>query len=154
MRLTEKKRIKIDSECRDNPIYLCWLNSLGGISYWLFSKNHTETTRTRAGKSYVKNISDLETAKGNLDFITKEAVHSFKVGARVLQEDMDGIEGLFESPKVQMLMNPATWQTDEGGARWQNVQIKTGSLLVLDTATNYKDIQMEIQMPFLYKQAE
>lgn len=152
MRLTEKKRIKIDSECRDYPIYLCWLNSVGGISYWLFSKKHTERTRTKQGKSYVKNINDLETAKGNLDYLTKDSVHSFRVGARVKQEDMDGLTGLFESPKVQMLMNPTTWEVD--GAKWQNVQIGTGSLLILDTDTNYKDIQMDIQMPFLYKQKE
>lgn len=152
MRLTEKKRIKIDSECRDYPIYLCWINSLGGVSYWLFSKQHTESTKTRAGTTYVKNISDLETAKGNLDIVGKDSVHSFKVGARLKEEDMDGITGLYESPKVMRLMNPETWQTD--GCKWQNVLIKTGSLLILNTGTAFIDVKFDIQMPFIYTQKE
>ena len=34
---TEQQWIKYDNLCRYNPVYVKWLNKLGGWSYWLFS---------------------------------------------------------------------------------------------------------------------
>jgi len=151
-RLTEKKRIKIDTECKDFPVYLCWINSLGGYDYWLFFKSHEESTKTKSQTPYLINIDDLETATATNDIIGKQAVHTFKIGARMKQEDMDGITGLYESPKAMLLMNPETWQDD--GPVWQRVIVKTGSLLVLKTGTAFLDVKLQIQMPFVNTQKE
>ena len=152
MRLTEKKRIKIDNECKDYPIYLTWLNSLGGYSYWLFFKNHTETTNTKFNSSYDINISDLETAVATNDAIGKDAVPSIEVGARVKAEDMDGITGLFESPKVMMLANPETWAVD--GPVWKRVILKAGSMVTLKTGTAYLNVKFNLQLPYKFTQKE
>jgi hypothetical protein len=152
MRLTEKKRIKIDTECKDYPKYLCWLNKFGGYDYWLFFKYHEEHTRTQAENPYVVNIDDLETANSTNDITGKKAVHSFRIGARVKEEDMDGLTGLYESPKVMLLMNPETWSTE--GPVWQRVIVKTGSMLVLKTGTEFLEMKLEIQMPFINTQKE
>jgi len=158
MRLTEKKRIKIDNTCKDFPMYVCWLNSLGGYSYWLFFKHHEESTKTKANAKYDINIQDLETAIATNDIVGKDAVHVFKVGARIQEEDQDGITGLFESPKVMLLMNPETWQTASATSgpapKWQRVIVKTGSALILKTGTKYLDAKMQLQMPFVNTQKE
>lgn len=36
---TEQLYMKYDNQCRNNPIYVKWLNKLGGWSYWLFSSS-------------------------------------------------------------------------------------------------------------------
>jgi hypothetical protein len=158
MILTEKKRIKVDTTCKDFPMYLCWLNSLGGYSYWLFFKTHTETSKTKAQTGYSLNEADLATDIGTNDIVGKSAVHSFRIGARMLSEDMDGITGLFESPKVMLLMNPETWQTDSPTGtplpRWQRTLVGTGSLVILKTSTAFLEVKLDIQMPRINTQKE
>ena len=158
MRITEKKKIKIDHECKDFPIYLTWVNRLGGYSYWLFHKQHEEKTKTKSENKYNKSIADLENAIATNDITGKLAVHSIKVGGRIKAEDMDGITGLYESPKVLRLMNPETWTTDGPGStplpRWQRVIIKPGSLVILKTETDFLEIKMTLELPFINTQKE
>ena len=158
MRITEKKKIKIDHECKDFPIYLTWLNPLGGYSYWLFFKEHTEKTNTKAENKYIINIDDLENAIGTNDITGKQAVHSILVGGRMKAEDMDGLTGLYESPKVERLMNPETWETDGPGATplpiWQRVIIKPGSITILKTGIEFLEIKMNLELPFVNTQKE
>ena len=158
MRITEKKKIKIDHECKDFPIYLTWLNSLGGYSYWLFFKEHTENTKTKTQNKYIVNIQNLETAIGTNDITGKLANHEIKIGARVKAEDIDGITGLYESPKVLRLMNPETWQTEgEGGnplPKWQRVIVKPGSIIILKTGIDFLEIKMTLELPFINTQKE
>ncbi len=158
MRVTEKKDIKIDHECKDFPIYLTWLNRLGGYSYWLFFKEHTEKTKTKSENKYILNIQDLENAIGTNDITGKSAVHSMLIGGRIKAEDMDGITGLYESPKVLRLMNPETWETDgEGGTplpKWQRVIVKPGSIVILKTGIDFLEIKMNLDLPFINTQKE
>ena len=67
-------------------------------------------------------------------------------------EDMDGMQSLFESPKVMMLMNPETWESD--GAIWQRVIVNTGTLLILKTRTSYLDVKFTLDLPYRFKQKE
>jgi hypothetical protein len=158
MRITEKKKIKIDHECKDFPIYLTWLNRLGGYSYWLFFKEHNIKTKTKSENGYIQNIQDLETAISTNDITGKEAEHSISVGGRMKAEDMDGITGLYESPKVERLMNPDTWETDgpSGGPAplWQRVIIKSGSLTILKTGIDFLEVKMILDLPFINTQKE
>ena len=158
MRITEKKKIKIDHECKDFPIYLTWLNSLGGYSYWLFFKEHTEKTKTASENKYIKSIDDLENAIATDDITGKSADHTILIGGRMKAEDMDGITGLYESPKVLRLMNPETWETDGVGGtpapKWQRVIIKPGSLTILKTGIEYLEVKMNLELPFINTQKE
>lgn len=150
--ITEIKTIKIDHECKDFPIYLTWLNGLGGYDSWLFFKEHSVSTRTKVSNKYTLNITDLETAIGTNDITGKNIEPQMKIGGRMLAEDMDGIKSLYESPKVMMLMNPDTWETD--GATWQRVIVKTGSLLTLKTRTPYLEVKLTLELPYRFKQKE
>lgn len=150
--ITEKKTIKIDHECKDFPIYLTWLNGVGGYDNWLFFKEHSSTTKTKITSSYTSNISNLETAIGTNDITGKDIAPQMKIGGRIEAEDMDGMQSLFESPKVMMLMNPETWESD--GAIWQRVIVNTGTLLILKTRTSYLDVKFTLDLPYRFKQKE
>jgi hypothetical protein len=158
MRITEKKKIKIDHECKDFPIYLTWLNSLGGYSYWLFFKEHQEKTKTASENKYIKSIADLENAISTNDITGKAAANTILIGGRMKAEDMDGIEGLYQSPKVLRLMNPETWETDSPTGTpapiWQRVIIKPGSLTVLKTGVDFLEVKITLELPFINTQKE
>jgi len=158
MRITEKKKIKVDHECKDFPIYLTWLNSLGGYSYWLFFKEHSELTKTSLENQYIKSIEDLENAISTNDITGKSAEHTIQIGGRIQAEDMGGITGLYESPKVERLMNPDTWETDGTGGtpapKWQRVIIKPGSITILKTGIEFLTIKMTLELPFINTQKE
>ena len=150
--ITETKTVKIDSECKANPIYLTWLNTLGGYDYWLFDKQHSISVNTKSDSKYSYNVDDLENAIGTNDITGKLVANQIKLGARVKAEDMDGMESLYTSSKVMRLMNPETWEVD--GAKWQRVIVKTGSLLVLNTNTNFLDVKLTIELANTFKQIE
>ena len=158
MQLTEKKKIKVDHECKDNPIYLTWLNKLGGYSYWLFFKNHSINTKTSGENPYSISIQDLENANSTNGITGKAILHSMAIGARVRAADMDGITGLYESPKVMRLMNPETWETDGVGGIpnpiWQRVGVKTGSLLILRTGSEFLDVKLTLDLALINSQKE
>jgi hypothetical protein len=141
-RITEIKRIKVDTECKDNPVYLAWLNTSGSYSYWLFEINNTKQVQTEALGEFTKNIPDLATSVGNKEFLMKISQPAIIVGANVSRDDMDGLTGLINSPKVQMLMNPDTWAVD--GAVWQRVQIKPGSFVTGREVETRMDVELVI----------
>ena len=150
--ITEKKKIKIDHECKDFPIYLTWLNGLGGYDSWLFFKEHTIQTNTKVISRYKSNIQDLENSVGTFDIVGKDISPRMQIGGRMEVEDMDGMQSLYESPKVMMLMNPNTWESD--GCVWQRVVVRTGSLVTLKTRSSYLDVKLTLELPNRFKQQE
>lgn len=146
--LTERKRVKIGNSCINEPVYLQWLNNLSGISYWLFGVLNIDTVDTKENGYYEKYVADLSTAQGNDGIISKSNELAKVVGASVPKEDMDGLTGLFISPKVKMLTNADTWVAD--GAKWQDVRIKQGSMVVAQTRKDFYDVSFEILLPKQY----
>lgn len=150
--VTEVLRLNVLDSCLDHPIYLCWLNSIGGYDYWLFDRINTEKTSTRIDNMYTKNIIDLETSKGNIDITGKSNKRQVDFGAYVKEESMDGLVSLFESPKVMLLKNPNEWETD--GANWQRIIIKPGSLIVSESKKAFFNIKMSMLLPTINTQKE
>lgn len=152
--ITEVKRIKVDSECKDNPIYLQWLNSSGGPSYWLFSRQNTQGITTAATGTYKAYEPDMEVALGGDEYTGKDVTPSIIIGANVAIEDMDGIKGLLMSGKVLMLMNPTTWTTDASGPVWQRVRVQPGSYIIKKANDTRRDIEMVLLLPEINIQVE
>lgn len=156
--ITEKKKIKIDNECKDFPLYLVWLNKLGGYDQWLFFKSHKKLTKTKQENMYIKYVPDLETSLGQQDITGKSAAPEIQFGAYVHEDDMDGMTSLYESPKVLLLTNPETWQTDgDGGTplpKWIRVLIKPGSLLKFQSKQHYITVKMTMTLPLINTQKE
>ena len=150
--LTEIKTVKVNDGCCENPVYLCWLNSLGGFSVWLFQRGYEDEIKTEIETPYSMNITDLETALGSNGISSKKVANTIDVVGNVALEDLQGISGLFKSPKVQMLANPTTWEME--GVKWKDVIISTGSMLLFKTRKSFYDIKFTINLPEINVQAE
>jgi len=150
--LTEIKTVKINDGCTANPVYLCWLNSLGKFDYWLFSRGYDEQIKTAIETPYSMNIEDLETALGSNGITSKSVANTIDVFGSVALEDLNGIASLFKSPKVQMLANPTTWQID--GVKWKDVIVSSGSMVMFKTKKSFYDIKFTINLPEINVQAE
>lgn len=145
-RITEKKRIKIRHECVDLPVYLAWYNIEGGLSYWLFGFNQTESLIVKEGSSYVRFIDDLENADTKEELIQKFANKSFQMGADNLDsDDITVLEGLLMSTKVQLLRNIDTWEQE--GPKWVTVKVRQGTFKLKETRLNISNLQFSIGFP-------
>ena len=150
--VTERLKIKVDHECKDFPIYLTWVNSLGGYDYWLFFKTNTVKLKTKLENQHVKNIEDLESSIGNIDITGKAGQPQVDFGARVRAEDMDGIASLFASPKVLYLSNPDTFLTE--GYKWIRAIIRPGSILIEESNLSFVEVKMSMLLPMRNTQKE
>lgn len=145
MRVTEIKTIKIDRECKDNPIFISWLNTYGGREHWLFHKVQTKGIVTQNDGSYEPYISDLTTARGQIVDISRNAMPLLIVNATVDIEDIEGLKTMLYSPCVEMLVkeNPITWQT---------VRPQVGSFKLYDTTDVRATIQITLELPYIFIQ--
>lgn len=150
--ITEVKTVKIKTSNCDNPVFLRWINKQGGNSFWLFNRNQSRKTKTNNTDFYEKYVDNLSNTYSNTFLISKEAQHTITLLSTVEEEDMDGIVGLYESPRVFMLVNPTTWETV--GCQWQSVIVKEGSLVFLETNKSSFDVAIEILLPKRYNQHE
>ena len=81
LQLTESKEINVDDNCKNNPVYLCWLGKRGGINYWLFNKTQTKGKQITNAQEYAVNTSDLENEIAFSEFYNKDSVPQLILGA-------------------------------------------------------------------------
>lgn len=144
-RITEKKRIKIDRACVNNPIFLNWQNTKGGREYWLFHTIQTKRITTSEGATFSPFIEDNTNAKAYLEEISRGAIESLVVGANVSAEDLEGIKTILYSTNVLLLMNPDSWQND--GCKWLKVRVVPGSFGLGETVQEFVELSFQIDFP-------
>jgi hypothetical protein len=152
MIVTEKKFIKIDRTCKTNPVFITWKNTRGGREYWLFHKVQTIGLDVQNGGDFEPYMQDLETSKGQILDVTKDATPKMIVGASVNIEDIEGIKTMLYSVRVEMLTNPETWQTE--GPRWLIVRPNPGSFKLYDTNEIRSTIEITLDLPYIFNQAQ
>jgi hypothetical protein len=145
MIVTEKKTIKIDRECKENPVFISWLNTYGGREHWLFHKVQTKGIVTQNDGSFEPYISNLTNARGQITDISKNATSLLIVNATVDIEDIEGLKTMLYSPCVEWLVNetPLTWQT---------VRPQVGSFKLYDTTDMQATIQITLELPYIFIQ--
>jgi hypothetical protein len=145
MIVTEKKTIKIDRECKENPVFISWLNTYGGREHWLFHKVQTKGIVTQNDGNFEPYISDLTNARGQITDISKNATPLLIVNATVDIEDIEGLKTMLYSPCVEWLVNetPLTWQT---------VRPQVGSFKLYDTTDMQATIQITLELPYIFIQ--
>lgn len=150
--LTEIITVNVKEGCGDNPVYLCWLNTLGGFNYWLFNKFQEQNLKTSIENSFSSNVSELETALGIANITGKSSGETIEIGSSISIDDMDGIKSLYESTSVFMLANPLTWETD--GVKWKRVIVQPGSLMIFKTNKSFYDIKLNLVLPERFTQQQ
>lgn len=142
MRVTEIKTIKIDKECKENPVFISWLNVYGGREHWLFHKVQTKGLVTQNAGSFETYVVDLAEARGQITDISKNAIPLLIINAYVDIEDVEGVKTLLYSPCVEMLVS-------ESPIKWQTVRPQVGSFKLYDTGDLKANIQITLELPYI-----
>jgi hypothetical protein len=160
-RITEIKTIKIDCDCKVNPVYLQWQGTNGGANFWLFHTVQAEVENVAITGDFYPYIAELEDALGNGEVLSKEALPQLIIGAYLDVEDISGginpsnppaLKGLLRSPNVLMLMNPTTWETD--GPQWMRVKVAPGTFKILETNQTKAQIELTLLFPTINIQSQ
>ena len=150
--VTEIKTIKVDGLCKSNPVYLSWLNTLGGREHWLFHRINIKQIDTSDNGFFVKTNEALETTTGNRFDISANANNVIIVNALVDIEDIEGIKTMLYSPCVEMLWNVNTWETEQ--PKWINIHVVKGSFKLYQTDQLKSTIEIQLQLPDLNIQSQ
>lgn len=142
MIVTEKKTIKIDRECKVNPVFISWLNVYGGREHWLFSKVQTKGLITQNAGNFETYIVDLSETRGQITDISKNATPLLTVNCTCDIEDIEGLKTLLYSPCVEMLVG-------ENPIKWQTVRPQVGSFKLYDTNDTQSSLQITFELPYI-----
>lgn len=159
-RITEKKCIDIGC-CVDHPVYLKWLNKLGGYGYWLFEFNHALDDQNETVDRFAPFVEELSTAKGWLKVLGKRSIPKMVIGASNIPVDkIEGLRGLLHSVSVEVLLNPPTpeevdawiadgtkmpWQVD--GAKWVTVEVQPNTFRIKEARQVVASVELVIVLP-------
>lgn len=152
MIVTEKKIIKIDRDCKESPVFISWLNTLGGREHWLFHKVQTNVLNTSENGDFEPFVEDLETSRGQIKTLSVKADPLLIVNAMVDIEDIEGIKTLLYSPCVERLMNPDTWESE--APIWQTYRPVVGSFKLYDTNEVRATIEITLRLPYINNQTQ
>lgn len=141
-RVTEQKLVRvIDPSDWENPVFLAWVNKLGGWSFWLFKGLIEEKdkvlreTRTQSRETFINYEPwkyDIQYIEAWNHVLEREVAQGMTIAADNVDEDSRlRIRGIVHSPMVVYLKNPDTWDTLVSsvpvGPYWERVFID-GSL--------------------------
>lgn len=153
MKITETKRIRYDDLCKDNPIYLSWINTLGGRCYWLFSRNQFISFGTGEETIFENAVIDLENSEAFQEVLSLQAGKGMILGCNNIdRNDIEYIKSILYSPKVQILDNPDTWTTE--GCKWTTVIVVRGNFPLIETKEERADISLTIKFPIIQIQTQ
>jgi hypothetical protein len=144
-RITEIKRVKINRDCRKNPIYLMWKNSLGGWDFWLFDNRSENVIKTKAGAIYDVYNEDIEREVSRSMIIENRQMKNIIVGDVVTQEDLIGLQGIEKSSAVYMLYDADKLETDPAIA-WMMVNVVPSGFQYFNESDN---IEVEVSFDII-----
>ena len=127
-----------------SPLYVRWINRLGGFDYRMFCLNqvYSRSIKTQTVVSPV--IDDILNAGYTEYELDKEVGRSLSVGAGNLTDvEYNELLGLSSSPCVEM------WEAEVG--RWFRAYVASGSF-EHDTRDLRKEIEIELILPVLQTQ--
>lgn len=151
MIVTETITVKNDSGCKTNPVFVSWLNTLGGREHWLFDTTQIENLTTTRNGTFENYIENLATARGKTKDFQMQAFPQLTVFGWVDNEDINGLITLTYSLDVEMLLNPLTWQTD--GLKWMKIRPVPGSYKVRDLRENKTLIEIIFDLDYINTQS-
>lgn len=136
--VTESIVIKLDNECKENPIYLRWLNTLGGYDHFMFHFTNEVVYDTKDLGQFEKTYTNLSAKTINYTR-GKKAIKTIIAGAEGLsQNDYNGIfPDLFLSPNINIVTI--------GGVETP-VQITEGSWS-MNARDTMHSIEFELELP-------
>lgn len=141
MIVTEIKRVDYVDCTPETPMQLAWLNTLGGLDTWVFSRRQEYTLSVSEVDNFEPIINYLQTANGVQRTLKKDAYINVKLGYEGLTaQQVTGIKELLISPYV-VLVN---------GSNQIVVVVKDGTFKFRDTGESKHSLEFEIVLPKLF----
>jgi len=148
IRITEKKKVYVDANCRKNPVYLMWKNAYGGWSYWLFDNNTEESYIAKHNTEYSVYVENIETANIKNKFVSTDQVKTITCGDSVRVSDLYGLAGIEKSPQVFMLYDATKLATNPTLA-WIGVNVLPKGFKYSPLADRV-DVEVAFELPSYY----
>jgi len=112
----------------------------------LFSKTQIISVVTGSQTVFENPVTDLENSESFMEVLTLLAGQTMVLGATNLdRNDIEFVKTILRSPKVQLLFNPDTWETE--GPKWITVIPNRGTFPLIETGEPRADIQLTIAFP-------
>jgi hypothetical protein len=127
----------------ERPVYLRWIGLNGSWQYYKFVYNQVVTldvTNTVMMKNFITDWANTDTIQ---DVISKNAGKSIQVfGENVTVSDIQGLESIKYSPKVQMFTN-----RNISGSWWETVIVKEGTFTEFETFIQAYNFSISFALP-------
>lgn len=141
MIVTEVLRCDYVSCTPEQPMQLAWINSLGGVDTWVFSKHQEYTLDVKDMDTFEPVINYLQLANGYQRVLKKDTYVSVKLGYEGLDnQQVNGIKELLISPLVILV----------DGTSEKVVAVKDGTFKLFDTGESKHKLEFEIILPKLF----
>jgi hypothetical protein len=134
-----------------NGVYLKWLNTLGGYSYWLFEDTYSIDRSTKSVGEIDRDFSNLNDTFGRTAQVGKESQDTLKIIAELLTEDERAIaEGILDSPKIYLFTGRPFARN--GYRDWVEVSLKTTSARIKNPRQPLTNFTFDIELPVRFTQ--
>jgi hypothetical protein len=150
--ISETKTIKISkSDCGKNPVFLKWLNYLGGWDCWLFTR-HKDTKvdfgEVESFRRNIYNIWDNDFVNGTTqdDFISIQSKNSFTIRSQYLSlSEIKAVSEIKRSIKVQEIKKAETFAPYECIAQNKRTWlVEKSNFTVFSDSTKLYEISFDI----------
>ena len=143
--------IIVDKQDVCEGLYIKWLNSYGGYSYWKFDNIFKRTTNTKSLGEVVTDFENLGQTFSQVAELGKTAGEKIAVNTDTLDEnELTLLKSLLISPKVYLFVGEPFSRADV--TDWVEVKITSQNY----TTRNYKGqpvkLAFELELPDLYTQ--
>jgi hypothetical protein len=139
--VTEIKKIKVQS-CALRPIYLRWLNRLGGFDYWCFEKQQEYDYQGNNALVYKTYIQLLSIATGTHRKNKSQGLKLVTLGCEgVTENQFNTLTVLQDSPRVQIKIDSV----------WRDCVVGDASN-VRNTDDPACDFELQLILPELFTQ--
>lgn len=137
--------IEVEDRCTPPaPFYVRWINALGGVDYWMFSKSQEYAPQVSSSSLYEQYHSDPAQATTNRRAYAIATKNGIIVGAEgVPAEAWDALQGLPFAPLIE-------WYNEKLG-KWIGLTVaKYDGAVMTDHSTH--DIEIEFELPAINTQ--
>ena len=144
-RITEKKRLVLNTCTERNEFYITWLNMLGARRFWNFTINQEFGQNVNNAVEYTPNFSDIGSADAVTKVLRKESTPTVTVRESFLTtEEIKALNEIQESISVY-------WRRDEARDIWQEIRPKPGSRTAYETDSGLHEfaITFDLQDRFI-----
>ena len=143
MIVSEIKEIDYVSCTPEQPLQLMWLNQLGGMDTWVFSRHQEFSADVSDVDEFEPVVNYLQVTNARQKVLRKDAYVIINLGYEQLTEQqVKGISQLFVSPLV--LANVSGFV---------QVVVKAGTYKIYDTGESMHKLEFDIILPKRYTQS-